>query len=79
MARRSSRKDLLDVLSNFIAPRKGLLVFLGAGLIFVSLVLNCIPSLESAAGLVGWLVRSDFLLHVGAIVGLLGILVGDAL
>ncbi len=79
MAKRSSRKDLLDVLSNFLAHNKGMPVFLGVGLVFIGMVLNFFPSLEEAGGFWEWLVRSEFLLHLGVIIGLLGILVGDAL
>ena len=79
MTKRSSRKDLLDVLSNFMAHNKGLPVFAGAGLALLGLVLNCFPALESAAGFGGWLVRSHLFLYLGVIVGFLGILVGDAL
>jgi len=76
---RGSSKDLLDVLSDFLAHRKGLPVLVGVGLALTSLVLACLPSLAGAAGFWGWVARSHVLLHVGVIVGLLGILVGDAL
>ena len=79
MAKRTSRQDLLDVLSNFLVHNKGLPVLVGVGLIIVSLILNAIPSLASAPGFWGWLVRANFFLHLGAAVGLVGILVGDAL
>ena len=78
MTKRSSRKDVVDVLSNFIAHNKGFPVFLGVGLVLVSLVLNSLTSTD-AAGFWGWLVRSNLLLHLGVIIGLLGILIGDAL
>lgn len=74
-----SSKDLLDVLSDFIAHRKGLPVLVGVGLALASLALACLPSLTGAAGFLGWVARSHVLLHVGVVVGLLGILVGDAL
>lgn len=79
MAQGSSKKDLLDMLSGFLAHNKGLPVFAGIGLCVISLVLNCIPGLENGAGFWGWLVKSDLLLHLGAIVGLIGTLLGDAL
>jgi hypothetical protein len=79
MSKRSPRKDWLDVLSNFMAHNKGLLVFVGVGLALLSLVLSAFPSLLSAPGFGGWLVRSHALLHLGVIVGFLGILIGDAL
>ena len=76
---RGSSRDLLDALSDYLAHRKGLPVLVGVGLALVSLVLACLPSLVGAAGFWGWVARSHVLLHVGVIVGLLGILVGDAL
>jgi hypothetical protein len=79
MNKRSPKKDWLDVLSNFMAHNKGLLVFIGVGLALISLVLSALPSLASVAGFWGWLARSHALLHLGVIVGLLGILIGDAL
>ena len=79
MAKPSSKKDLLDTLSEFIAHNKGLPVFIGVGLALLGLILNCIPALHSNGGLWGWLVKSDLLLHLGVIVGLVGILLGDAL
>jgi hypothetical protein len=41
--------------------------------------LTLIPALSEAGGFIGWLMHSDLLLHLGVIVGLLGILLGDAL
>ncbi len=79
MAKTSSKKNLLDILSEFIAHRKGLPVFIGVGLALLGLILNCIPTLHSSDGLWGWLVQSDLFLHLGVIVGLIGILLGDAL
>ena len=79
MAKGSSKKDLVDTLSDFIAHNKGLPVFLGIGLCIVGLVLACIPGLQSGEGFVGWMVRRDVFLYVGVIVGLIGILLGDAL
>jgi hypothetical protein len=76
---RGFSRDLLDVLSDFLAHRKGLPVLVGVGLALASMVLACLPSLTEAASFWGWVARSHVLLHVGVIVGLLGILVGDAL
>ena len=79
MTRRRSDKDLLDTLSGFLVHNKGLLVFLGVGLVAANLLLSLIVGPESAEGLGAWLVRTDLLLQLGVIVGLLGILIGDAL
>ena len=79
MAKGSSKKDLIDTLSDFIAHNKGLPVFIGIGLCIVGLILICIPGLRNGDGFVGWMVNSDLLLYLGVIVGLIGILLGDAL
>jgi hypothetical protein len=79
MTRQRSDKDLLDTLSNFLAHNKGLLVFVGVGLVALNLLLSLIVEPESGAGFGAWLVRTNVLLHLGVILGLLGILIGDAL
>ncbi len=76
---KGSSRDFLDVLSDFVAHNKGLPVLLGVVLAAASLVLTCFPSLVGSVGFWGWVARSHVLLHVGVIVGLLGILIGDAL
>ena len=67
--------DLLDVMSNFLARRKGFPVLLGAGLVLINLVFNILP----AWPVIGWLAQTDLLLHLGIVIGLIGILMGDAL
>ena len=79
MANRRPQKDLVDQLADFVAHNKGVPVFLGVGMALLSLILGLFPALQEANGFVGWLTRSDLLLHLGVIVGLLGILLGDAL
>jgi len=79
MAKRGRRRDLLDVLSHFLAHNKGLPVFVGMGLALASLIPSCFPTIASGGGFWGWVAESHVLLHLGVIVGLLGILVGDAL
>ena len=79
MVNRSAEKDLLDHLSNYIAHHKGMPVLIGAGLALVGLVLNVIPGLGENVCFWGWLVQRDLLLYVGVVVGLLGIVLGDAL
>ena len=69
--KRRLQRDVLGWLSNFLAHNKGLPVFLGVGLILVSLVLNCFSGLERGSGVLSWLVRSDLLLHLGAIIALI--------
>jgi len=79
MAKRPYKNDLIVTLSHFIAHNKGLPVFIGIGLAIVGLVLNFIPGVTSDASFWGWLVRSHLFLYLGVIVGLVGILLGDAL
>jgi hypothetical protein len=77
MTRRHSDKDLLDQLSHLLAHNKGLLVFVGIGLVALNLLLSLIVG--EGGGMGSWWVRTDLLLHLGVIVGLVGILIGDAL
>lgn len=62
----------LDVMSNFLAVRKGLIPLIGILFIIVNLVLQFIPG-------TGWLVESDLLLHVGVILAVVGIMLAWAL
>lgn len=62
----------LDVLSDFLAKRKGLIPAIGILLVLVNFVLSLIPGL-------GWFVESDLLLHLGVILGILGFMVAWAL
>lgn len=61
---------LLDYLSEQIARRRGLPVLLGIGLTILNFVLQFIPGLQV-------LTTGNLLLHLGVVVGLLGILLGD--
>jgi hypothetical protein len=79
MTKQRSDKDLLDQLSHLLAHNKGLLVFVGVGLAALNLLLRLLIGSEGGAGLGSWLVQTDLFLHLGVIVGLLGILIGDAL
>jgi hypothetical protein len=77
MTRRHSDRDLLDQLSHLLAHNKGLLVFVGIGLVVLNLLLSLI--FGDGNGIGSWWVQTDLLLHLGVIVGLVGILIGDAL
>jgi hypothetical protein len=63
---------LLDYLSSQLAQRRGLPVLLGIGLVILNYVFQFIPGLRV-------LTAGNFLLHLGVVVGLLGILLGDIL
>ena len=79
MAKRRTAKDWLDKTADWLAQNKGLPVFLGVALVLVNMVLSFHTSQLEASGTLAWLVRTDFLLHLGIVVALLGMLVGDAL
>lgn len=63
---------LIDYVSEQIARRRGLPVLLGVGLVILNFVFQFIPGLRV-------LTTGNFLLHLGVVVGLLGVLLGDIL
>ena len=63
---------LIDLLSEFLAARKGLVPMLGLLLIIVNFVLQFFPGL-------GWVVQTNLCLHLGVVVALIGILLAWAL
>ncbi len=67
--------EWLKTVSEFIARYKGLPVLIGVGLVLLSLICNVLPPWP----VIGWLARTNLLLHLGVIVGLISILLGDAL
>ena len=62
---------LLDKLSGYLAPRKGLLPITGIGLILLNFVFQVVGS--------GWLADTNFFLHIGIIVAIFGFMVAWAL
>jgi hypothetical protein len=64
--------QLLDLLSDFLAHRKGLLPMIGILFVVCNAILQFLPT-------TGWLVETNLLLHLGIIVALLGILLAWAL
>ena len=61
----------LDRASEFIAARKGLLPLLGIALVILNLVFQIFP--------MGWLTTSNLMLHLGVILGFVGVLLAWAL
>ena len=61
--------QFIDWLGDFFSERRGLLPLLGMGFILLNLLLQIFPGPGS-----GWFVDSNFLLHVGLIISLLGVL-----
>ena len=62
----------LDVLSEFLARRKGLLPILGILMVIINAILQFIPG-------IGWLASSNLFLHIGVILAILGFLLAWAL
>ena len=62
----------IDLLSNYLAERKGLLPMVGILLIVINLILQFFPGL-------GWLVSANLLLHFGLILAIVGFMLGWAL
>lgn len=57
---------------NWLAEVKGLVALIGLGLVALSLIAQFVPALH-------FLATGNWLLHLGVIVGLGGLMVGDAL
>jgi hypothetical protein len=62
-------------ISEYLARFPGLPVIVAVGLVVVNFLLQLLPDWP----VVGWLAHTHLLLHLGVILGLLGILLGDAL
>lgn len=63
--------NFLDVASDYLAQRKGLLPLIGIFFIIVNLVLQIFQ--------LGWIEDSNLFLHLGVIVAILGIMLAWAL
>jgi hypothetical protein len=63
---------LIDYLSEQLAQRRGLPVLLGVALVILNFVFQFIPGLQV-------LTTGNLLLHLGVVVGLIGVLLGDIL
>jgi hypothetical protein len=66
---------LLQRTSDFLARLPGLPVLVAIALVILNLLLQFLPEWP----VVGWLARTDLLLHVGLILGFLGLLLGEVL
>lgn len=62
----------LDKLSNFLAPRKGLIPLLGMGLILINLILQ-IVFYDT------WIANTNLFLHFGLLVSIFGLMLAWAL
>lgn len=61
----------LSTLSNYFANRKGLLLFIAIALVILNFIIGLFLN--------NWLTQSNFLLHLGIIIGLFGVLIAWAL
>ena len=68
--------NLLKRISDFLARVPGLPILVGVFLVILNFVLRLLPDTWPV---VGWLIHTDLLLHLGVILGLVGVLLGDAL
>ncbi len=62
---------LLDRLSEFIAPRKGLLPAIGLALVLVNFILQLFPG--------GWITQTNCFLHLGIVLAIVGFMLARAL
>jgi hypothetical protein len=61
----------VDKLSEFFAARKGLLPLVGILLVALNFLLHFLP--------IGWFISTDFFLHLGIILAILGFMLAWAL
>ena len=64
----------LDRISDYIAARRGLPILLAVGLVVLNYALRVIPETQ-----LGFVESTDLLLHLAVVVGLIGVLLGEAL
>jgi type II secretory pathway component PulF len=62
---------ILSKLSTFFSNRKGLLIFIAIILVILNFVIGLVFN--------NWMTQSNLLLHLGIVIGLLGILIAWAL
>jgi low affinity Fe/Cu permease len=65
---------LLDRISDYVAAHRGMPVFIAVVLVVINFILRLIPGVQ-----LGFVETSDVFLHLGIIVGFLGLLLSDAL
>ncbi len=65
---------LIDRISDYVSVHRGVPVLIGVLLVVLNYVLLIIPGVQ-----LGFVETTNLLLHLGVIVGLVGVLLGDAL
>jgi hypothetical protein len=63
---------LLDSLAEILAQRKGLMIIISILLIVANYLLQFVPGL-------GWISQTNLFLHLGVIIGLIGVMIAWAL
>ena len=63
--------QILSSISNYLASRKGLLLFIAVGLVFLNFIFSLFMN--------NWMVETNLLLHLGIIIGFLGVMIAWAL
>lgn len=63
--------QLLSSLSNYLASRKGLLLFIAVGLVGLNFIFSLFMN--------NWMVETNLLLHLGIIIGFFGVMIAWAL
>ena len=64
----------LDRVSDYVAGHRGVPILLALGLVVLNYILRVIPGEQ-----LGFVEGTDLLLHLAVLIGLLGVLLGDAL
>ena len=64
----------IDRISDYISAHRGMPILLGVALVVLNYVLLIIPGVQ-----LGFVEETNLFLHLGVIVGLVGVLLGDAL
>ncbi|HDQ73814.1 MAG TPA: hypothetical protein ENN19_17210 [Chloroflexi bacterium] len=67
--------EFFNRFSEFIARMPGLPILIALSLILLNFVLQLLID----APIVGWMAQTNCLLHLGLVIGLLGLLLGEAL
>ncbi len=65
---------IIDGISDYVSAHRGAPVLLGVLLVILNYVLVLIPGVQ-----LGFVESTNLLLHLGVIIGLIGVLLGDAL
>ena len=65
---------ILDGVSDYVSAHRGAPVLIGVLLVVLNYILQIIPGVQ-----LGFVESTNLLLHLGIVIGLIGVLLGDAL